>query len=340
HLSCDFDDEESPLCSWVQLSADAADWISHSGETPNPFTGPSGDHTTGSTSYIYMDSITLVSRGAVRLQSPSINSHQNICLSFWYHMYGDNLMTLNVYVLDDDIETDVWNVVGQQSSAWLQGSITIQATASSQIIIEGVSGFTKSSDIALDDIMVIAGKCADFPAKVCQPNQVGLISLALFPNATVCVSGCDFDKDEGLCQWRNSEEDDGDWELWLGQTDAEGTGPDDDFTRPGFGNYLLLDSYYTSPGDRLLLESPLLTSPGCLVLHFHYYMFGTAADMAINVYVKKGGLTWPAVWSLQGNQGKAWILAEIMYSETGEVQFLVEGVRGHTDGSDIALDNF
>ncbi|XP_078451893.1 IgGFc-binding protein-like isoform X2 [Lampetra planeri] len=316
HLSCDFDDEESPLCSWVQLSADAADWIRHSGETPNPYTGPSGDHTTGSTSYIYSDSITLVSRGAVRLQSPSINSHQNICLSFWYHMSGDNLMTLNVYVLDDDIETHVWNVVGQQSSAWLQGSITIQAAASSQIIIEGVSGYTKSSDIALDDIMVIAGKCA------------------------VCVSGCDFDKNEGLCQWRNSEEDDGDWELWLGQTDTEGTGPDDDFTRPGFGNYLLLDSYYTSPGDRLQLESPLLTSPGCLVLRFHYYMFGTAADMAINVYVKKGGLTGPAVWSLRGNQGKAWILAEIMYSETGEVQFLVEGVRGHTDGSDIALDNF
>ena len=34
--------------------------------------------------------------------SPSISPAQNQCLSFWYHMYGHNADTLNVYTLRND----------------------------------------------------------------------------------------------------------------------------------------------------------------------------------------------------------------------------------------------
>lgn len=41
---CSFEDG---LCSWVQGAEDGLDWISGSGPTDTPNTGPAGDHTTG-----------------------------------------------------------------------------------------------------------------------------------------------------------------------------------------------------------------------------------------------------------------------------------------------------
>lgn len=41
---CSFEDG---LCVWVQGAEDELDWISRSGPTETPNTGPAGDHTTG-----------------------------------------------------------------------------------------------------------------------------------------------------------------------------------------------------------------------------------------------------------------------------------------------------
>jgi len=47
------------------------------------------------------------------------------------------------------------------------------------------------------------------------------------------VSGCDFD--DGLCEWTSLVEDTTifGFDLWTGQTETAGTGPDDDFSTPG-----------------------------------------------------------------------------------------------------------
>lgn len=42
--SCSF---EAGLCIWVQGAEDELDWLSTSGPTETPNTGPAGDHTTG-----------------------------------------------------------------------------------------------------------------------------------------------------------------------------------------------------------------------------------------------------------------------------------------------------
>lgn len=46
--NCDFDD--GTMCTWVNLRTDDFDWLIGSGGTGTTFTGPSSDHTQGSSS--------------------------------------------------------------------------------------------------------------------------------------------------------------------------------------------------------------------------------------------------------------------------------------------------
>ena len=50
------------------------------------------------------------------------------CLSFWYHMYGSQIGSLNVYVKNSTasaLDIAKWNVSGQQGNVWKNASITI-----------------------------------------------------------------------------------------------------------------------------------------------------------------------------------------------------------------------
>lgn len=57
------------------------------------------------------------------------------------------------------------------------------------------------------------------------------------------------------------------------------------------GSYLLMDSFDSIPGASAQLWSPSIPAPSsdCLQLNFHYYMYGTAADMELTVHVVVNG---------------------------------------------------
>ena len=69
---------------------------------------------------------------AARLVSPlrlnQGNSDRQSCmLAFWYHMYGEDIATFNVYSRSagvDDTETLLWSLSGNQSDVWHQASIS------------------------------------------------------------------------------------------------------------------------------------------------------------------------------------------------------------------------
>lgn len=62
--------------------------------------------------------------------------------------------------------------------------------------------------------------------------------------STACVSGCDFDTIGDLCGWTSETEnpDIFGFEQWNGPTDTEGTGPEDDFSKPGCKSFLISNS--------------------------------------------------------------------------------------------------
>lgn len=157
-------DCETTTCSiagnWSNVAdgSDDIDWRVDNGGTPSSDTGPSGDHTSGSGNYIYLETSTCYSKTA-KLMSNCIDlsKYSAASMSFWYHLYGANMGTLSVDVLSGgSLTTDVFTISGDQTNVWKQQSVDLSAYLGSsvQLIIRGFSGTSFRSDMAIDDIEV------------------------------------------------------------------------------------------------------------------------------------------------------------------------------------------
>lgn len=151
---------ESGFGLWNNASGDDIDWTRLSGATLSNGTGPSGDHTTGSGFYVYTEASTSNNGSpdkTANLQSPCIDltGSSSATLSFWYHMFGTSLGTLNVEVADDCSNwSNVFGVSGNQGDQWIQANVDLTAHVGAirTIRFRGVTGSSWSSDIAIDDI--------------------------------------------------------------------------------------------------------------------------------------------------------------------------------------------
>ncbi|KAM6960357.1 LOW QUALITY PROTEIN: zonadhesin, like [Tautogolabrus adspersus] len=319
--SCDFNLDSDPFCNFRQDNTDDSDWTRHKGETPTAGTGPPGDYPDRKGYYIYHEGDNVANGKNARLLSPVISSPPNqICVQFRYYMYGsDSRNVFKVLAKRSSSEEVVFNKVGYQSPAWLLGSVTVSNPSSQnvQIVFEAERGLTSSCDTALDNIVINDGACPS------------------------CVSGCDFDEADS-CGWvtESDSEDVFGFSLYAGQTETEGTGPDDDYSKPGLGEYMLMDSTEAVPGVKSKLISPLVTpTSGCLDLTFYYTLFGTSKNMEISVHtISAGGTLGPALFTVRGNQGQGWRPAEVRYLGNAAIKFAIVGTFGETPLTDIAVD--
>ena len=125
---CNF---ESSLCEWSNLGggADQGGWLRGRGASPHPNSGPNVDHTTNSDQgnfcfiksllyilfmvsytntvlfvigyYVHIDTYAGGSGTASSLRGDLLEAATGgHCLNFWYHMYGGNVGTLQVYIHD------------------------------------------------------------------------------------------------------------------------------------------------------------------------------------------------------------------------------------------------
>ncbi|KAM7377718.1 hypothetical protein PAMA_014158 [Pampus argenteus] len=320
--SCNFNQDSEPFCGFSQTSTDNSDWTRHKGPTPTPGTGPSGDYPDGKGYYIYHESDNVSNGQKALLLSPSLSSSASqICVQFRYYMYGlDSENVLRVLARRPGGDEEVWKKTGFQSPSWLTGSVTVSKPSSQSITIvfEAQRGVSASCDSALDNIVITEGACPS------------------------CLSGCNFDTLGDLCGWTTETEnpDVFGFTQWIGPSDTEGSGPDDDFSKPGFGAYMLMESFEAVPGVQSEIRSPLIPPPsGCLDLTFHYYLYGTSNAMQLSVHtITTGGSLGPALFTVTGNQGQGWKPANVRYLGTAAIQFVIVGTFGETLQTDIAVD--
>nr|XP_049615661.1 zonadhesin, like isoform X24 [Syngnathus scovelli] len=320
--SCNFNNDDEPFCSFRQDPLDDGDWIRHRGSTPTPGTGPLGDYPDGNGSYIYQEGDNFGKGQRSRLLSPPffLTSAAQICVQFRYYMYGsDNSNSLRLMAKWQNGQEELWKKTGLQSPSWLKGAVTVTSSSDQEvtIVFEAQRGFTVFCDSALDNIVISEGACP------------------------TCVSGCDFDNVDDICGWTLSASDETifGFEQWIGPTDTEGTGPDDDFSKPGLGLYMLMDSSFATPGLQGQIISPVInTSSGCLDFTFHYYMYGTSRTMQLSVFTLTEGVFGAPLFTVTGNQGQAWKPANVRYLGNAPIQFVILGTYGETPETDIAVD--
>ncbi|XP_052001082.1 MAM domain-containing glycosylphosphatidylinositol anchor protein 2 isoform X2 [Xyrauchen texanus] len=178
---CSFDEET--ICMFTQDKTEEFDWTRHSAATRNtkytPNTGPNSDHTGSKQGfYMYIETSRPRQEGdKARLLTPSFsvapkNPYGNVvtnptyCVSFYYHMYGKHIGTLNVYLRQKSQtgqDASVWTLSGNQGDRWRQARVNIHPTSSFQIVLEGIRGAGIEGDIAIDDVTIEEGECRDPP---------------------------------------------------------------------------------------------------------------------------------------------------------------------------------
>ncbi|XP_019642580.1 PREDICTED: MAM and LDL-receptor class A domain-containing protein 1-like [Branchiostoma belcheri] len=167
---CDF---ETDLCQYTQNTTDNFDWTRDSRGTRSSRTGPTVDHTTGTSTghYMYIETSLPREQGdTARLLSPSYRRYPDgQCLLFWTHMYGVHIGTLKVSVKTGGTTSDIWTRSGNQGDQWFSVAVNIPANNSYQVIFEGVRGSGIHGDIAIDDVSILQRTCLDVVD--CVPRQ-------------------------------------------------------------------------------------------------------------------------------------------------------------------------
>ncbi|XP_062590345.1 MAM and LDL-receptor class A domain-containing protein 1-like, partial [Saccostrea cucullata] len=150
-ISCGF--EAGQNCLFTNSPTNNYDWIIRSGSTPSSGTGPSGAKV--GTQYMYAEVSSPVAQGdKFQLETPLILAIPR-CMSFWYHMSGGSVGTLNILRNGNQ----VWTKSGSQGDQWIKAEVDIADTVNYKVTFEAIRGSSWQGDIAIDDVVLSPTPC-------------------------------------------------------------------------------------------------------------------------------------------------------------------------------------
>ncbi|XP_077864148.1 MAM and LDL-receptor class A domain-containing protein 1-like [Saccoglossus kowalevskii] len=319
--------ESSDWCGYENDPKNDFDWTDtkasdhHSGLGYDVTTG------TGEGYYMYVDT----DGGAVgetgRLRSPkhAATKGDASCITFWYHIEGDDESELRVYIdtLNGTLIGPIWSTHFDQGAFWHIGAIHHVTLQDHHIVFEVEIGSTGLHDISIDDVKITNSRCSGFRAS------------------------CTFEIDQ--CTWTNlrNGQDDFDWIRYTGAATAleELTGPQKDHTTgTKHGWYMYLES--ALPADRedigrMVSDVFMPDLDRCFQLFYH--MFGPAdAPGHIRVLREFTDGTEEELWTMSGDQGDQWFEAlidvPIPESNVG-YRMAIEGEIDRIIAGDLAIDD-
>uniref|UniRef100_A0A668A3X6 Neuropilin n=1 Tax=Myripristis murdjan TaxID=586833 RepID=A0A668A3X6_9TELE len=168
-FACNFD--FSSYCGWTRESGTGAEWLIQTNGAPAIHKVPTLDHTGGPGNFIYMQLSETPSDGnedeeeeeeegekAARLASLPITAPDtDLCMSFWYHMFGEHAGALHIKQRKEAEGGQIlWTVSGHQGSRWREGRVLLpHSSISYQVVVEGVADRRSMGHIAVDNIQII-----------------------------------------------------------------------------------------------------------------------------------------------------------------------------------------
>ncbi|XP_025085553.1 MAM and LDL-receptor class A domain-containing protein 1-like [Pomacea canaliculata] len=339
--SCNF---EVDTCSYYNIEGygmDDFDWLRSAGGTVVAGTGPAVDHTSDSDAgfYMYMQADTHSMGQRASFSSSPIPCSPQMCISFWYHMYGQDEGTLVVYQSGEQLVT-LMTMTGDQGDFWHYWENTTSCDSSFELIFDGTVGNGSRGDIAIDDVSVKPGNCTGPPAT----DNPGISQVTYAPTKY----DCNFDQ-ASICNWIQDITDNFNWTLHHGATASLQTGPSYDHTQQNINGYYIYTEASHQPANataRIMSQTVTINNTG-LCVHFWFHMYGSSIGL-LNVYAQQGKNLGNPLWTRSGEQGDKWISATLfltpqglspLQNQTTIVQIVFEGVLTRGYQSDIALDD-
>ncbi|XP_013395916.1 MAM and LDL-receptor class A domain-containing protein 1-like [Lingula anatina] len=285
-FNCDFEQDE---CGLVQSTADDGDWTRHTGSTFTSGTGPSGDHTTGSGYYMYMEASSMANNEYVILETPLfpvLNAQcTTVTVNLWYHAFGNQWRSFMVSYVDSIGSYSLFHIKEWEKDFWRFVSSTFKPSVNFKMQFYAERRNGEAADIAIDDISISQADCA--------LNTAHELSQA-------SPYQCTFD--DGTCQFvQDGHSDDNfDWYLNTKDTQKSNTGPSQDHTS-GIGYYYYVNTRLNDvSGHTARLLSPNFhSSCGGATLGFWYNADGNALA-GLNVKLKKVGSSENLLWHHDG----------------------------------------
>ncbi|MEA1987180.1 MAG: hypothetical protein U9N76_06805, partial [Candidatus Marinimicrobia bacterium] len=152
--------------NWTNsMYEDDGDWTVDADGTPSNNTGPSYDHTQGSSgsgNYLFTESSNNQNPGnpnqSAYLESPvfDVSSLDIPVLQFWYHLYGGNMGYLHVDIFENgDWNNDVITAFTDNEDNWQAKAVNLSEYSDSiKVRFRGITGSGWRSDIAIDDFTI------------------------------------------------------------------------------------------------------------------------------------------------------------------------------------------
>ncbi|MBN2777031.1 MAG: T9SS type A sorting domain-containing protein [Bacteroidales bacterium] len=156
---------------WVNESSDDIDWSVNSGVSPSGSTGPTADHTSGSGVYLYTESSGANGNKNLKVSSPvlDLTNYTGSEVTFWYHMYGANMGSLQIdlfYGGSNHTAVPVYwastgstttSISGDQGNQWYEATVDISAADGENDLVftfNAQTGADYLSEMAIDDFNV------------------------------------------------------------------------------------------------------------------------------------------------------------------------------------------
>merc|ERR1719502_1229225 len=177
-LACDFD---ASLCGFSNTGN--YEWTRISGSTPSSNTGPSGDATSGSGSYVYVEATwpNSPNKGPFALTSPPFSACVG-SVQFSYHMLGFSMGVLELEEMTNGIWTMIWSKTGNQGNGWRAATVTTSAFVS-QVRFVGTTGTSFSGDMSIDDVTIFSGSGCILPSPAPTTNPTTPHPSTLVPTS-------------------------------------------------------------------------------------------------------------------------------------------------------------
>ncbi|XP_074653501.1 uncharacterized protein LOC141907676 isoform X2 [Tubulanus polymorphus] len=140
-------------------------WILQRGGTPTSNTGPSSDHTLGTSygRYIYMEASGRRYGDQAILELTNYSSRSQKCMKVYFYMYGSEMGSLKIAFENNGgyrrRRQVVMSVAGNRGRGWHSVQIGVPPLQNYKIELIATRGFGSKSDIALDDIKFMEGRC-------------------------------------------------------------------------------------------------------------------------------------------------------------------------------------